>query len=87
MIVVWEGQSHRTFYKPSTVPHQVGQLEVAEVILLYNQSALMCFQIRLTFIFALKTFGCRNFPDIFLWLNANEERSSPVPHPLPVGGR
>lgn len=29
MIVVWEGQSHMTFYKPSTVLPGVGEVEVA----------------------------------------------------------
>lgn len=33
MIVVWEGQSHMTFYKTSTVLHGVGEVELAEFIL------------------------------------------------------
>lgn len=73
MIVVWEGQSHATFHKPSTVLHGVGEVELAELIL-RTVGCRICFQSHLAFGLTLKIFG---FSDISSWLNASEERWSP----------
>lgn len=75
---MWEGQSHVTFDKPSTVLRGVGEVELAELIL-RTVGCRICFQSHLAFGLAFKIFG---FSDISSWLNAREERSSP-----PAGGR